>query len=267
MNRLTQCFSTLKQNQRKALAVYIVAGDPDATTTLAAMETLVEAGVDIIELGVPFSDPMAEGPVIQKAHERALAQRQSLRKTLTLVSEFRKNNQHTPVVFMGYANPFERFGYQEFARAAIDSGVDGLLTVDLPPEEAVEQNAMLKKAGLETIFLLAPTSSQERMQAVSELAGGFIYYVSLKGVTGAGHLDPAAVAEKVQQIRQYSELPICVGFGIKDGESAKAVGGSADGVVVGSALVEIMGSGQERTAMLQALSEKARSIRTALDSL
>lgn len=265
MSRITQKIQTLKQQQRKALVSYIVNGDPTPEVTLAAMHTLVDAGVDILEIGVPFSDPMAEGPVIQRAHERALAHGTSLRDTLALVKTFRENDRDTPVVLMGYANPVERMGYAEFAGAAAEAGVDGLLTVDLPPEEAEDLHRCLREKGLESIFLLAPTSSEERVKRVTELAGGFIYYVSLKGVTGASHLDISSVQEKLSTIARYSQLPVMVGFGIKDGFSARAVSAHADGVVVGSALVEIMGSGHSQTQILEGLSNKVASIRAALD--
>jgi tryptophan synthase alpha chain len=265
MNRIAKKIETLKQQGRKALVTYIVNGDPAPEVTLAAMHALVETGVDILEIGVPFSDPMAEGPVIQRGHERALKHGTSLRGTLALVKAFRKTNQQTPVVLMGYANPVERMGYTEFAQAAADAGVDGLLTVDLPPEEAEELHSCLRERGLESIFLLAPTSSEARIQKVAELAGGFIYYVSLKGVTGASHLDIGSVKDKLAIISRYSQLPVMVGFGIKDSVSAKAVSGYADGVVVGSALVEIMGSGHAQSQILEGLRNKVASIRAALD--
>lgn len=265
MNRLAQCFERLRSEHRKALVSYIVCGDPDLSLTVPAMHKMVEAGADVIELGVPFSDPMAEGPVIQRGHERALLNHVSLRDTLAQVEIFRRTDNSTPVVLMGYANPVERMGYALFADRAAEVGVDGLITVDLPPEEAVEFNALFRARGLETIYLLAPTSSEARVKAVAELAGGFIYYVSLKGVTGAGNLDIASVTHKLEQIRKYSKLPVCVGFGIKDAASAKAVSAVADGVVVGSALVDIMGQGANAEATLTGLYEKLAAIRKALD--
>lgn len=268
MSRLTQCFAGLKSNNKKALVTYIVNGDPQPEITLAAMHALVAAGADVLELGVPFSDPMAEGPVIQKAHERALVHQTSLRGTLALVKEFRQTDTQTPVVLMGYANPVERMGYQQFTTAAADAGVDGLLTVDLPPEEAPDLHELLQAQNLECIFLLAPTSTEARVKQVLELAGGFIYYVSLKGVTGASNLDIGSVEAKLLQIRRNSDLPVMVGFGIKDGPSAKAVGQFADGVVVGSALVEIMGDPQlSGDEILQRLQDRVASIRAALDEL
>ncbi len=265
MNRISETFAALQQAGRKALVTYVVNGDPLPETTLPALHALVAAGADLLEVGVPFSDPMAEGPVIQKSHERALQHGTSLRGTLALVKAFRATNAHTPVVLMGYANPVERMGYAAFAQAAAEAGVDGLLTVDLPPEEAGDLHLLLKQHGLESIFLLAPTSSEARVKKVSELAGGFIYYVSLKGVTGASHLDLASVRDKLDLIGRYSQLPLLVGFGIKDGASARAVGDYADGVVVGSALVEIMGSGAAQAEILQGLTAKVAAIRAALD--
>lgn len=267
MNRIGACLAQAKEQKRKALVTYIVAGDPNRDLTLPAMHQLVEAGADIIELGVPFSDPMAEGPVIQKGHERALAHQTSLRDCLALVQAFRESDQKTPVVLMGYANPVERMGYEQFAQAASNAGVDGVLTVDLPPEEAVATHQVFKQNGLESIFLLAPTSQQARVKQVAELAGGFIYYVSLKGVTGAGNLDVASVTNMVEQIHSHSDLPVMVGFGIKDADSAKAVGACAEGVVVGSALVELMGSSDNNAQALTSIKEKVVAIRQALDSL
>lgn len=267
MNRISACLAKAKNNKRKALVTYIVAGDPNKDITLPAMKKLVEAGADIIELGVPFSDPMAEGPVIQRGHERALEHKVSLKDCIELVRAFRESDQETPVVLMGYANPVERMGYQTFAEVASEAGLDGVLTVDLPPEEAADVNGIFKDHGLESIFLLAPTSQQKRVQQVAELAGGFVYYVSLKGVTGAGNLDVESVKTKVSEIHNACELPVMVGFGIKDGESAKAVAVHAEGVVVGSALVNIMGDGGSNEEILAGISERVQSIRSALDSL
>jgi tryptophan synthase alpha chain len=238
----------LKATNRKALIPYIVAGDPDAVTTLAALQAMVKAGADILEIGVPFSDPMAEGPTIQKGHERALESGMSLRKVLALVQTFRKTDDKTPIVLMGYANPIERMGYAAFADAASAAGVDGLLTVDIPPEEAHELNAELKRVGIDNIFLLAPTTTDARAKQICELATGYLYYVSLKGVTGAGNLDTAEVRQKLAQFRSYTSLPLCVGFGIKDAESARAVSETADGVVVGSVLVNAMAESGAQSA-------------------
>ncbi|HQQ62321.1 MAG TPA: tryptophan synthase subunit alpha [Pseudomonadales bacterium] len=249
MSRIAKCLEQLKVNQKKALIPYIVAGDPDRATTLATLRAMVEAGADILEIGVPFSDPMAEGPVIQKGHERALLSGMSLTQTLDLVREFRSTDNNTPVVLMGYANPVERMGYGVFADAAVAAGVDGLLTVDMPPEEAGELNAELKRVGIDNIFLLAPTTTDARAKHICELATGYLYYVSLKGVTGAGNLDTAEVREKLAHFRSYTSLPLCVGFGIKDAESARAISANADGVVVGSVLVDRMAAeGSESAA-------------------
>lgn len=265
MNRLETCFKTLKQANKKALATYIVSGDPSLELTLEAMHTLVAKGANIIELGVPFSDPMAEGPVIQRGHERALAHKVSLKNTIVVVAQFRQTNNTTPVVLMGYANPVERMGYATFAKTASEAGVDGVLTVDLPPEEATTLDATLKDYGLDTIYLLAPTSTDERVHKVAQLACGFVYYVSLKGVTGAGHLDAGSVAEKMSIIRSACQTPVMIGFGIKDAASTRAVAGFADGVVVGSTLVQIMAEAPDKAAALARLGEKVAEIRNALD--
>lgn len=271
MNRIKQRLNNLQQQGRKALVTYIVSGDPDSASTLAAMHQLVSSGADIIELGVPFSDPMAEGPSIQRAHERALLKGTSLTSTLETVRAFRQTDDVTPVVLMGYANPIERMGYEVFARAAAEAGVDGTLTVDLPPEEAESLNTVLKAAGIENIFLIAPTTTPARIQHVAALASGFLYYVSLKGVTGAGHLDVAAVQDKLRDIREYSKLPVLVGFGIKDAASARAVGQVSDGVVIGSVLVDSMGNlaGQENVeqSICHSLDALVGPIRSGLDKI
>lgn len=237
MGRIQACFEHLKGSGKKALIPYIVAGDPSLEETVQQMHALVKAGADIIELGVPFSDPMAEGPVIQLAHERALENKTRLVDVLELVAEFRQSDAQTPVVLMGYANPVEVMGYAAFAKKARKAGVDGLLTVDLPPEEAEELNVALAAEGVDTIFLIAPTTREDRLESICNGATGYLYYVSLKGVTGANSLDIVDVADKVAKIRKKTQLPIAVGFGIKDAVSAKAVAEVADGVVVGSVLV------------------------------
>ncbi|WP_096084528.1 tryptophan synthase subunit alpha [Agaribacterium haliotis] len=268
MNRINQVLSELKSQGRKALVTYIVCGDPRPEQTVQSMHALVEGGADIIELGVPFSDPMAEGPVIQKAHERALEHGTSLKDAMACVKQFREQDARTPVVLMGYANPVERFGYSAFAQAAKAAGVDALLTVDLPPEEALALDQELKANELENIFLIAPTTAPARTKEICELASGFVYYVSFRGVTGASQLDADEVAEKVSQIREVAHTPVLVGFGIKDASSAKAVGACSDGVVVGSALVNIMAqadaSAEQINTQLKAL---VQSLRTALDEL
>ena len=237
MSRIQGCFDELRRQGRKALIPYIAAGDPDLPTTLALMHALVDCGADIIELGIPFSDPSADGPVIQRAVERALARGTSLRDVLALVADFRKENDSTPVVLMGYLNPIECLGYQAFADAAVQAGVDGVLTVDMPPEESHELKQVLDAAGLDSIFLVAPTTREERARNICRQSSGYVYYVSLKGVTGAANLDVDDVAEHLAKLRGYTDLPIGVGFGIKDAASAARIAGIADAVVVGSALV------------------------------
>lgn len=238
MSRIAERFATLRRDGRKALIPYITAGDPQPTVTVPMMHALVEAGADIIELGVPFSDPMADGPTIQAACERALAHHVSLRDVLSMVRAFRSKDANTPVVLMGYLNPLEVMGYEAFAKAARDAGADGVLTVDLPPEEGAPLIDALRAQKLDAIFLLAPTTSEQRMGRICAAASGFVYYVSLKGVTGSSRLDPAQVATKVNTIRSQTSLPIGVGFGIKDAEAAARVAAVADAVVVGSAVVE-----------------------------
>ena len=240
MNRITHRFQELRRAGRKALIPYITAGDPSPELTVPMLHALVAAGADIIELGVPFSDPMADGPVIQKACERALAQGMTPRRVLELVREFRQIDTQTPLVLMGYLNPIERMGHAAFVAAARDAGVDGVLTVDLPPEEAAEPIELMNAAGIAPIFLVAPTSSVERIRRTAQLAQGYLYYVSLKGVTGSAALNVAEVAEKLATIRACTDLPLGVGFGIKDPPTAAAVARIADAVVVGSALVARM---------------------------
>jgi tryptophan synthase alpha chain len=241
MNRIARRFQTLRRTGRKALIPYITAGDPRPEFTVPMLHALVEAGADIIELGVPFSDPMADGPVIQKACERALAQGMSLRGVLERVREFRQTDDETPLVLMGYLNPIESMGYATFVAGARAAGVDGVLTVDLPPEEAVELVELFEAAEIAPIFLLAPTSSSERIRQTVRLARGYLYYVSLKGVTGSAALDVAEVTDKLAAIRAYTDLPLGVGFGIKDPPTAAAIAEVADAVVVGSTLVAKMG--------------------------
>ncbi len=238
MSRISASFEKLRAADRKALIPFITAGDPNAQLTPGIMHGLVEAGADIIELGVPFSDPMADGPTIQRSSERALKQGVGLRDVLQIVSQFRQTDQQTPVVLMGYANPIEAIGYDEFAQQAQAAGVDGVLVVDYPPEESRELTKQLNASGLDSIFLLAPTTLETRMDDVARTASGYVYYVSLKGVTGAKNLDLGEVAQKITQIRAHVDLPIGVGFGIRDGDTARAVAEHADAVVIGSRLVE-----------------------------
>ena len=237
MSRIGPTFAALKAQNKKALISFITAGDPGRGLTVPLMHALVEAGADIIELGVPFSDPMADGPVIQRASERALANKIGLKDVLAMTAEFRKLNTTTPVVLMGYANPVERMGYETFALAAKAAGVDGVLTVDIPPEESIGVSDVFKTAGLDPIFLLSPTTPESRVERVAAAAGGFIYYVSLKGVTGSANLNMVEVAEKIATIRRHCTLPVGVGFGIRDAATAEAVARIADAVVVGSRIV------------------------------
>ncbi len=268
MNRIDQRMQALKEQNRKALITYIVSGDPTPALTVDAMHALVENGADIIELGIPFSDPMAEGPVIQLGHERALEHNVSLTSTIDMVKVFREKDQQTPIVLMGYVNPIERMGYATFAKMAAQAGVDGVLTVDLPPEEAVLLDEQLKAVDLKNIFLLAPTTTVQRIREVVNVASGFVYYVSLKGVTGAGHLDLDSVKDKLGIIQQHTDLPVCVGFGIKDGASAKAVSQYADGAVVGSVFVDKMGAlqNEENQTIIDAVGQLVADIRQGLDS-
>lgn len=242
MNRIDARFAKLRSAGRTALIPYATAGDPRPEVTVPLMHALVQAGADVLELGVPFSDPMADGPVIQQACERALLHHVGLQRVLDMVAEFRRRDEETPVVLMGYLNPIEVMGYAPFAAAAAQAGVDGVLTVDLPPEEGQELIAQLRRRGVHPIFLLAPTTTPERIRTICESASGFVYYVSLKGVTGAASLDLAAVAGKLREVRAVTNLPIGVGFGIRDKETAAKVAAIADAVVVGSALVSRIGA-------------------------
>jgi tryptophan synthase alpha chain len=238
--RIAATFERLKSQGRKALIPYVTAGDPYADVTPALMRGLAEGGADVIELGVPFSDPMADGPVIQQAAERALVKGIGMAQVLDMVREFRRGDDATPVVLMGYANPVERYGVERFVADAQAAGVDGVLVVDYPPEECESFAAQLQAAGMDPIFLLAPTSTEARMAHVGRIASGYVYYVSLKGVTGAGHLDTSAVAAMVPRIRAHVSVPVGVGFGIRDAASARAVGEVADAVVIGSRLVQLL---------------------------
>lgn len=239
MSRIEKRFAELREQNRAALIPYVTAGDPEPGATVPLMHELVTAGADLIELGVPFSDPMADGPVIQKACERALRFGTGLRDVLAMVAEFRQTDTTTPVVLMGYLNPVERMGYQAFADTARTAGLDGLLSVDLPPEESEEVVGLLSGAGIDPIFLVAPTTSDARMEHVARAARGFIYYVSLKGVTGSQSLDTSVLASRLQGLRSHTNLPLGVGFGIRDAETAARVAAVADAVVVGSAIVRL----------------------------
>jgi tryptophan synthase alpha chain len=267
MSRIALRFAELRASGRKAIIPFITAGDPNPWVTVPALHAMVEGGADIIELGVPFSDPMADGPVIQRASERALKHRTSLHTVLGMVTEFRKKDQRTPIVLMGYLNPVEVMGYEAFAAAAAQAGVDGVLTVDLPPEEADELLAALRPRDIDPIFLIAPTTNDARMERICRAASGFVYYVSVKGITGAANLDTDEVAARLAEVRRHTELPIGVGFGIRDAESATRVAKVADAIIVGSALVnriEALQSKPERiTAEVNAF---IGTLRRALDN-
>ncbi|GIX21374.1 MAG: tryptophan synthase alpha chain [Gammaproteobacteria bacterium] len=267
MSRIAEAFARCRGAGRAALVPYVTAGDPDPGLTVELMHALVRAGADLIELGVPFSDPMADGPVIQAACERALAKGTTLDTVLAQVAAFRRDDPATPVILMGYANPLEVMGYGRFAEAAAGAGVDGVLTVDLPPEEAGDVVPVLRGAGLDPVFLLAPTSDEDRIRAVGRVASGFVYYVSLKGVTGAAHLDVEDVARRLAVIRRHIDLPIGVGFGIHDAAAAGRVAGVADAVVVGSALVRrIAEHAAEPARAVAAAAEFLQTLRGALDA-
>ena len=265
MSRIDACFAALRGRGAAALIPYITAGDPHGHGTAAVMAAMAAAGADIIELGVPFSDPMADGPVIQKASERALARGIGMPQVLGIVREFRAQDATTPVVLMGYANPVERYGVERFADDAAAAGVDGVLVVDYPPEECREFAQLLRARGLDPIFLIAPTSSDERIAAVAGVASGYVYHVSLKGVTGAGHFDIDGVKDMIPRIRSHVKLPVGVGFGIRDAATARAVAEVADAVVIGSALVQLL----EPLSEVEAPRAAARfmaEIRAALDA-
>ena len=264
MSRIKKKFEELNVNGRKALIPFITAGDPDLSTTLKLMFALVDSGSDIIELGIPFSDPIADGPTIQRASERALAGGTSLSKVLGLVKNFRESDQETPVVLMGYANPIEALGVDSFVSRAAEVGVDGVLVVDYPPEESGALNAALKENHIDSIFLLAPTTLESRVADVALLATGYVYYVSLKGVTGAGHLDLDDVASRVEQIKNHVKVPVGVGFGIRDGDTARAVAKLSDAVVIGSRLVEEIEKSDVKT-IVPNVENFIKSIRSAID--
>ena len=270
MSRIKATFEALQKDGRKALIPYITAGFPFADITPDLMHGMVEAGANVIELGVPFSDPMADGPVIQKAGEAALLMGVGTKQVLAMVAAFREKDNNTPVVLMGYANPVERYnsvhGAGSFIRDAAAAGVDGLLVVDYPPEECEEFAHALKAAGIDLIFLLAPTSTDARMAQVGRIASGYVYYVSLKGVTGAGHLDTDAVGRMLPRIRQHVTVPVGVGFGIRDAHTAQAVGAAADAVVIGTRIIQLIG-GQPRDQVIPLARQFLGEIRAALDAL
>lgn len=266
MSRIQTTLTALKQQNKKALIPYITAGDPHPKLTVMLMHTLVESGADIVELGVPFSDPMADGPVIQRASERALAHHVSLRNVLEMVREFRQKDQNTPVVLMGYANPIEAMGAERFADRAKEVGVDGVLTVDYPPEECGEFVDLLQARAIDPIFLLSPTTVLSRIETIIKKASGFVYYVSLKGVTGAQNLDIVEVADRVAAIRSKTDLPVGVGFGVRDAATAKAIAEIADAVVVGSRMVQTVEQSTEDN-VAENLAKLVSELRIAIDSV
>ena len=266
MSRISSCFEKLQAEGRKALIPYVTAGDPAPGVTLPLMHAMVESGADIIELGVPFSDPMADGPVIQLACERALSHNTSLQDVLAVVAEFRETDQTTPVVLMGYLNPIEVMGYEAFAQAASDAGVDGVLTVDLPPEEAVEFGPLMKAKEIDVIYLLAPTTVESRIEKICAAGSGYVYYVSVKGVTGSASLDVGEVADRLDVIRKHTDMPVGVGFGIRDDASARAISEVADGVIVGSVLVnKIAELADQQDKIPEAVAAITGSMRQAMD--
>jgi tryptophan synthase alpha chain len=265
MSRIQGRFQALGRDRRKALSPYITAGDPHPSLTVPLMRGLVEAGADILELGVPFSDPMADGPVIQRSGERALKHGVGLSDVLKLVSEFRKSDTATPVVLMGYANPIEAMGTENFVAAAKAAGVDGVIVVDYPPEECEPFAAMVQKAGIDPIFLLAPTSTDKRIEQVARVGSGYLYYVSLRGITGAANIDFSEISSRIPRIRAATRLPIGVGFGIRDAESARRVAQSAEAVVIGSRIIQEIeaGAAEQAVARVKAF---LKPIREALDA-
>jgi len=266
MSRIQSVFAELKAQGKKALIPYITAGDPNPDQTVPLMHALVASGADMIELGVPFSDPMADGPVIQRASERALVHKMGLRKVLEMVKTFRATNQTTPIILMGYANPIEAMGSEQFVTLAQASGVDGVLTVDYPPEECETFNGQLAKAEIDSIFLLSPTTEPSRTELIVKQATGFLYYVSLKGVTGAANLDIVEVKKRVAEIRNQTSLPIGVGFGVKDAATARDVATVADAVVVGSRMVLAVES-SDANNLISNVQALMTELRTAIDSV
>ena len=266
MNRIDATFARLRAAGRTALIPYVTAGDPSPASTVPILDALVAAGADAIELGVPFSDPMADGPVIQRASERALAQGVSLADVLDMVAQFRHGNAATPIVLMGYANPIEAMGIATFADRAQRAGVDGVIVVDYPPEEAQDFTQALQAREIASIFLLSPTTPAARMAAVGRMGRGYAYYVSLKGVTGAGHLDTSEVAAKLAEIRKRVALPVGVGFGIRDAASAQAIAAHADAVVIGSRIIQEIEAGPAADAPRRAAAWLA-TIRAAIDQV
>ncbi len=266
MSRIDAAFEKVRGERRAALIPFVTAGDPAPAQSVAIMHALVAGGADVIELGVPFSDPMADGPVIQRSSERALKHGVSLRDVLGYVKEFRRTNATTPIVLMGYANPIERMGLETFVKAAREAGVDGVLIVDYPPEESETWLRALEGSGIAPIFLLSPTSSDARIDLVARVAKGYIYYVSLKGVTGAANIDTSDVEAMIRRIRMHTKVPVGVGFGIRDGATAKKVGAVADAVVIGSRIVQDLSEVAPEAAPKRA-QELLREFRDALDNV
>ena len=263
MNRIKKLFLKLNEKEKKAFIAYFVAGDPNISSTLINMHLMVSKGVDLLELGVAFSDPMAEGQTIQRAHERALAKGITLKKTLNLVKEFRRKDQLTPIVLMGYLNPFEAMGADNFFKEAHSSGVDGILIVDMPPQESKYFTKISKKFDIDIIRLIAPTTSSTRIEEICKGASGYIYYISLKGITGADTLKVREVKKRIKILSRATDLPIVIGFGIKEGSMVRSVKNLADGIVVGSALVDIIS--KERVNMNTKLTQKVEELAEALN--
>jgi len=263
MSRISKTFSLLKSNNKKALIPFITAGDPSVEMTKKILHQLVDSGADMIEIGIPFSDPMADGPVIQRASERALANNVGIRKTFEIAREFRNTDQDTPLILMGYANPIEAIGFDEFLRLCKEADVDGIITVDYPPEESKEYVGKLKENDIDAIFLLAPTTEKERIQQIIKQATGFLYYVSLKGVTGAQNIDIDQVKHRVAEIKSLTDLPVGVGFGVRDPETAKSVASFSDAIVIGSRIIQEIENSNENN-MLENISKIIKSIREVI---
>ena len=266
MNRIDTRFAELRTRHRKALIPFITAGDPTLESTVPVMHALVDAGADVLELGVPFSDPMADGPTIQRSSERAIARGAGLRYVLDTVRTFREGDAITPVVLMGYLNPIEIRGVEVFAREAVAAGVDGVLLVDLPPEEAGDLRAAFDACGLVLVLLASPTTTDERIARLCADARGYLYYVSFAGVTGASGLDMGAALDRLRTIRQQSDAPVVAGFGIRDAATARAMAAEADGVVVGSALVDAIAGASDPTSAARSAAEFLKPLRDALDA-
>jgi tryptophan synthase alpha chain len=268
MSRIAALFAELEKTGKKALIPYVTAGDPNPSVTVDMMHGLVDAGADIIELGVPFSDPMADGPTIQLACERALAHNTSLKDVLAMVTEFRKTNEKTPVVLMGYLNPVEAMGYQTFAKSAQQAGIDGVLMVDMPPEESGENAKIFSEHELDIIYLIAPTTTDERISEIAKFSSGYVYYVSIKGVTGTAAIDVADVSRNLERIRSRVDIPVGVGFGINNGAAAAAVAQVADGVIVGSALVnQIAAHADQAETAIRKVQSVLSEMRHAMDAI